>query len=99
MKHRIPLTAQHAPSQLTFEPIKRRTKKQPEFDPAQERLMRRPEVLRVSGLSRSSMYRLIKKLEFPCPVRLSAKTVGWPASQVNAWVAARVAASRAQQGS
>lgn len=98
MKHRMPLTAQHEPSQLTFEPTKRRNKKQPTIDPAQERLMRRPEVLRLTGLSRSSMYRLIEKLDFPRPVRLSAKTVGWPASQVNAWIAARVTASRAMTG-
>lgn len=98
MKHRTPVTAQHEPSQLTFEPVKRRSNKQPAIDPAQERLMRRPEVLRVTGLSRSSMYRLIEKLDFPRPVALSAKTVGWPASQVNAWIAARVAASRPQQG-
>ena len=99
MKHRTPVTAHHEPLQLTFEPIKRRRHKEPAIDPAQERLMRRAEVLRVTGLSRTSMYRLIAKLDFPRPVSLSAKTVGWPASQVNAWIAARVAASRPQQGS
>lgn len=90
MKHRIPVTAQHEPTQLAVEPIKRR-RKEPAIDPTQERLMRRPEVLRVTGLSRTSMYRLIAAHDFPRPVSLSAKTVGWPASQVYAWVAARVA--------
>ncbi len=91
MKHRIPVTAQHESTQLAVDTIKRSCRKEPVVDPTQERLMRRPEVLRVTGLSRTSMYRLIAAHDFPRPVSLSAKTVGWPASQVYAWVAARVA--------
>lgn len=97
MKHRTPATGQHASTR----PSLALTKRQPntEIDAAPERLIRRPEVLRLTGLSRTSMYRLIEKQDFPRPVSLSAKTVAWPASQVNAWIAARVATTLTRKGS
>lgn len=66
------------------------------LDPHRDRLMRRPEVQRTTGLSRSSLYRLIAEGRFPASIRLSEKSVAWLASEVDAWIAERVAASRSQ---
>lgn len=59
-----------------------------------DRFMRRPEVQRVTSLSRSSLYRLIAAGDFPAPIRLSANSVAWLASEVHAWVAQCVERSR-----
>lgn len=64
----------------------------PNFVPTWEadRLLRLPEVLRLTGLSRSSLYRLMSE-GFPLNVHLSANSVAWVFSEVAAWCAARVA--------
>jgi prophage regulatory protein len=51
-------------------------------------------VQQLTGLSRTALYRLIQANDFPAQVRLAANTVGWLASEVDAWIVARVAASR-----
>lgn len=59
-----------------------------------DRFMRRPEVQHATGLSRSSVYRLLDAKDFPAPIRLSLNTVAWLESEVQAWIEDRVAASR-----
>jgi prophage regulatory protein len=61
--------------------------------PINERLIRRPEVQAMTGLSRSSLYRLISE-GFPKPVRLSRHSVGWVLSEIVGWIALKVAESR-----
>jgi prophage regulatory protein len=56
--------------------------------------MRLPEVKAVTGLSKSSLYALIKEKSFPAPVRLGARAVAWVKSEVRQWAAERVHASR-----
>ena len=56
---------------------------------AADRLMRRSEVEGRVGLSRTSIYRLMRQGRFPEPVRVGPKAVRWPASEVEAWLAAR----------
>jgi prophage regulatory protein len=65
-----------------------------QFDPARERIMRRREVQQTTGLSRSSLYRLVAAGSFPTPIQLSTNAVGWLATEICAWVAGRVAATR-----
>lgn len=57
-----------------------------------EVLMRRPAVEARTGLSRSTIYALMADEKFPKPVRISAKAVAWRASEVAAWINARVGA-------
>jgi len=64
------------------------------LDPYRDRLIRRPEVQRLTGLSRSSLYRLIAEGRFPASIQLSEKSVAWLASEVDGWIAERVGASR-----
>jgi prophage regulatory protein len=46
-------------------------------------------VIRVTGLSRSTLYRLIANGQFPRPVRLGPRAVAWRRSDVEAWSDAR----------
>ena len=51
--------------------------------------LRRPEVERKTGLSRSSLYRLIAEGEFPAPYRLGPRTSGWKWGEIQAWLESR----------
>ena len=56
------------------------------------RILRRPEVEHLTGLSRSTLYAMIVEGTFPKPVRLGKRAVGWPEAVVRDWLAQRVAA-------
>lgn len=55
------------------------------------RLIRLNEVLAMTGLSRSGVYRSIEKQQFPKQVLLGGRAVAWVESEVQAWVVDRVA--------
>ncbi len=57
-----------------------------------ERHYRRREVEAVTGLSRSTIYHLLSRGEFPRPVKITAKAVAWPESAIAGWLAARTKA-------
>ena len=54
-------------------------------------ILRRRQVEIQTGCSRSTIYLRIKQGLWPKPVRLGARAVGWPAREVNAINAARIA--------
>ena len=54
-----------------------------------ERLLRRREVEEVTGLPRSSIYRLIQNGDFPRQVRVGPAAVRWRESEITAWVESR----------
>ncbi|NPT36309.1 helix-turn-helix transcriptional regulator [Paraburkholderia xenovorans] len=58
------------------------------------RILRRPEVERVTGISRSLIYQLVKAGSFPKPVRLTANRVGWIAGEIEDWLQAKAALRR-----
>ena len=41
------------------------------------------------GLARPTIYRMIKDGEFPRPVKITTRAVGWRESDVAAWIASR----------
>jgi len=47
-----------------------------------------------TGLSRSTVYDLIAKKEFPQRIFLSERAVGWIESEIASWVTNRIQASR-----
>ena len=53
------------------------------------RVLRRPEVEARTGLSRSTIYRLMDEGAFPRPVRLHTRAVGWREDDVAGWIASR----------
>ena len=57
--------------------------------PSRPSLLRLPMVLRMTGLGRSTVYRLIAKNEFPGPVRLGARAVAWRQADLDVWIEAR----------
>ena len=53
------------------------------------KILRRPEVEQVVGLSRSTIYAMMTHGAFPQPVKLGARAVGWRESDVLAWLESR----------
>jgi predicted DNA-binding transcriptional regulator AlpA len=60
-------------------------------DPLKDRTLRWPDILFVTGLTKSQVKEKIKRDEFPMPFRItdSGRSLGWHASEVEAWVASR----------
>jgi prophage regulatory protein len=56
--------------------------------------LRLPEVKLITGLSKTSLYALIREKSFPAPVRLGPRAVAWVRSEVRQWALERVHASR-----
>ncbi len=52
-------------------------------------VVRLPDVLARVGLSRSTLWRLIKACQFPKPIRLGGRAVGWIEEEVDEWIASR----------
>ena len=58
-----------------------------------DRLMRRREVEGITGMSRSSIYRLMHDGEFPRPVKVGPAAVRWRASDITVWLESRPVAT------
>lgn len=57
-------------------------------------IIRLPQVKQRTGLSRSTIYSLIKAGQFKAPIALGARAVGWLESDVSEFIETRVKASR-----
>ena len=55
------------------------------------KVLRLPDVMDRVGLGSSFIYLLIQRDEFPKPLRLGKRAVGWPEAEVNAWLEERIA--------
>lgn len=55
-----------------------------------ERLLRRPEVEKLTGRCRSAIYAGIADGSFPKPVKIGARAVAWPESSVLRWISERI---------
>ena len=58
------------------------------------RILRLQNVQSRTGLSRSTIYALIKKRRFPQNIALAPRCVGWLESEIEAWITSRIQASR-----
>ena len=52
-------------------------------------IMRLPAVVAATGLCRAELYKLQARGEFPPPVKLTARAVGWRSQDVAAWIDSR----------
>jgi prophage regulatory protein len=52
------------------------------------RILRRPQVEAITGLSRSSIYQRMRDGTFPNAIQLGARSVGWRAADIEAFLAA-----------
>jgi len=53
-------------------------------------LLRRKDVEIRTALSRSRIYDLMRRGEFPLPVRLGSMSVAWASNEIDAWIAERL---------
>jgi predicted DNA-binding transcriptional regulator AlpA len=58
--------------------------------PAPDRLLRLPEVERLTGLRRSAIYEQMRRGIFPRSVKAGQRTAAWPESAVQTWIAERM---------
>lgn len=66
--------------------------------PIPSQILRRPVVEQAVGLSRPTIYRLIKRGLFPKQISLGGtNAVGWLASDIEKWISDSVAASKGVQ--
>jgi len=54
-----------------------------------EALLRLPTVRQLTGVGRSTIYKLIAEDKFPKPVRIGERAVAWRESEVSRWNQAR----------
>lgn len=52
-------------------------------------LLRLPQVMRTTGLARSTVYKLLAARSFPVPVRITGRSVAWHAMEVQSWIGER----------
>lgn len=52
-------------------------------------ILRMPQVIEMTGVSRAHVYALISRDEFPRPIRIGKRAVGWVATDVEAWITTR----------
>ena len=50
-----------------------------------KKIYRLPDVIEMTGLSRSSIYLHMSQGEFPKPVKLGRRAVGWTEDSITAW--------------
>lgn len=55
------------------------------------RILRLPSVTERIGLKRTAIYDMVRAAKFPKPVPLNDKSVGWLESEIEDWIASRVA--------
>jgi prophage regulatory protein len=56
------------------------------------RIIRLPEAIKKTGLSRATIYVLLARGEFPKQIKLSPRAMGFLESEVNAWIDAKAEA-------
>jgi len=57
-------------------------------------LLRRPEVTRRTGLSRSTLYVWMARGAFPKPIKLGIRSIAWRESDIEDWINERERESR-----
>ncbi|MDC9581080.1 AlpA family transcriptional regulator [Xenorhabdus sp. PR6a] len=60
-----------------------------------ENLIRLPEVQRRTGYSKAWIYKLINDGEFPKQIKLGSRSIAFIESEIDSWIAQRIAGSRA----
>ena len=63
------------------------------IDDAPSLLLRLPAVMKLTGLGRSTIYRMVAERRFPCPVRITNRAVAWRRADLDHWSDARPAAT------
>lgn len=59
------------------------------------KILRLPDIKNITGLSRSTIYLMIKNGEFPSNVKIGARAVGWIDADLQLWLQSRIDKNRA----
>lgn len=60
--------------------------------PALRRVLRLPEVITKTGLSRTTLYTMSRAGQFPESISLGGKAMGWIEAEIDHWIEERMAA-------
>ena len=60
-----------------------------EHTPPSPKMLRAPEVMAQTGLSRTTIWRRVRAGTFPAPTELGQNSIGWPESLIKSWLANR----------
>ena len=53
-------------------------------------ILRRKQVEEITGMKRSSIYQRIKIGNFPAPIKLGDRAVGWISTEIQDWIAEQI---------
>ena len=59
----------------------------------EQRLLRRNDVMRLTGLAKATIYRLMQRGDFPIPIKLGERAVAWRSDELDEWISSRERAS------
>lgn len=62
-----------------------------------KKIIRLSKVMEKTGLSRSMIYLLIQRGDFPSQVKLAPRMVGWVEMEVDDWIFRRISQSRSKK--
>lgn len=62
------------------------------------KIIRLPEVIDMTGLSRSTIYLRMSKGSFPQSISLGERAIGWVQDEVDLWLETRISTSRGTGG-
>jgi prophage regulatory protein len=54
-----------------------------------DQMLRPPEVMERTGLSRTTLWRRVRAGSFPAPKELGENSIGWPAAEIDKWCSSR----------
>lgn len=57
-------------------------------------ILRLPVVIERTGLSRSTIYLRVANKEFPSPISLGGRSVGWIEEDIDEWIVTKIEESR-----
>lgn len=55
----------------------------------ENQMLRAPEVMARTGLSRVTIWRRVRAGTFPAPTELGENSIGWSAKEISEWLASR----------
>lgn len=56
----------------------------------QKVILRLPEVMARTGVSRSTIYQWVSQNKFPSPISLGDRAVGWVEAEVESWISKKI---------
>lgn len=56
----------------------------------EDRLIRLPEVLRLTGMCRSALYEQMSRGQFPRSIKIGPRAASWSAREVRSWISDRI---------